>query len=420
MGSYGTLDFDDLQVDSFKSEVPDFLISLFQESDRRWKSPLIQSDTRNALEDDAESIKYVTSRAVMLERLDLLGFTSDAARRAFEDWRTREIERSLLYAEEDENGVVRFNPETEALEGLGYDSWRQRVPEALRTRYDKWDTPSPPSEDLAYRKMHGFHADWLFFPTSDPRVHIRALLDACSDAAEVSLDVTDLIQEGDLKFGARVCDEARVAASKSPILEPTIIIGEGSSDIFILRSALAVLFSHFRDYFGFFDYEELRIDGGAGYVTKFLRAFGGARISSKIVAVFDNDTAGCWEFEVAKALPLRPNIKAMRLPDIDLARSYPSVGPQGAHKVDVNGTAASIEMYLGRQNLSLTDGTLTPVRWRAYNDRARSYQGEIENKGEVVERFKRDLTQARSPEEARARFPELTAIWGAIFDVVRA
>ena len=67
------------------------------------------------------SVKYVTSRAVMLERLDLLGFTSDAARRAFEEWRTREIERSLLYAEEDEDGVVRFNPETEALEGLGYE-----------------------------------------------------------------------------------------------------------------------------------------------------------------------------------------------------------------------------------------------------------------------------------------------------------
>jgi hypothetical protein len=420
MGSYGSLDFGDLQVDSFKSEVPDFLISLFQESDRRWKSPLIQSDTRNAREEDAESIKYVTSRAVMLERLDLLGFTSDAARRAFEDWRTREIERSLLYAEEDEDEVVRFKPETEALEALAYDSWRHRVPEALRTRFEKWDTPPAPSEDLASRKMRGLHADWLFFPTSDPRVHLRALLDACSDAAEISLDITGLVDGGYLAFGAHVCDEARAAASKSPMLEPTIIIGEGSSDIFILRTALAVLFPHVRDYFGFFEYEELRVDGGAGYVTKFLRAFGGARISSKIVAVFDNDTAGRLEFEVAKSLPLPPNITAMRLPDIDLARSYPSVGPQGAHKVDVNGSAASIEMYLGRQNLSLRDGMLTPVRWRTYNDRARSYQGEIENKAEVVERFKRDLTQVRTPEEARARYPELTAIWGAIFDVVRA
>src|SRR5262249_41090263 len=160
-----------------------------------------------------------------------------------------------------------------------------------------------------------------------------------------------------------ICDEARAAASKPTMLESTIIIGEGSSDIFILRSALAALFPHLRDYFGFFDYEELRVDGGGGYVTKVLRAFGGARVFSKIVPVFDNDTAGRSEFVVAKSLPLPPNIKVVRLPDIDLARNYPTVGPQGAHEVDVNGTAAGVEMYLGRQNLAIADGTLTPVRW---------------------------------------------------------
>jgi hypothetical protein len=30
-----------------------------------------------------------------------------------------------------------------------------------------------------------------------------------------------------------------------------------------------------------------------------------------------------------KSLPLPPNIKVVRLPDTDLARNYPSVGPQG-------------------------------------------------------------------------------------------
>ena len=205
MGSYCLLDFDDVQVDSFKSEVPDFLISLFQEFDRRCEPSPNRTDPHNDPDDDAESVKYVTSRAVVLERLDFLGITEDAARREFEDWRTREIERYLLCAEEDEDGIVRFKPETEALEDLTYYSWRQRVPEALRTRFDKWDTPPGPSEDLAYRKMRGVHADWLFFPTSDPRVHIRALLDACSDTAEVSLNITDLVDGGYLEFGAHVC-----------------------------------------------------------------------------------------------------------------------------------------------------------------------------------------------------------------------
>jgi hypothetical protein len=62
MGSYCSVDFDDdLHVHSFKSEVPD---------DRRGKSPLIEADPHN---DDSELVKYVSPRAVMLQRLDLLG-----------------------------------------------------------------------------------------------------------------------------------------------------------------------------------------------------------------------------------------------------------------------------------------------------------------------------------------------------------
>ena len=81
MGSYCSLDFDDLQVDSFKSEVPDFLISLFQESDRRCEPPVIQTDPHNDLDDDAGSVKYVTSRAVILERLDFLGISEEFLQR---------------------------------------------------------------------------------------------------------------------------------------------------------------------------------------------------------------------------------------------------------------------------------------------------------------------------------------------------
>jgi hypothetical protein len=107
---------------------------------------------------------------------------------------------------------------------------------------ERWDTPpvaSGPSKDFVGQKMRHDDEGWLFFPTNDPRLNIRALLDACSDVEQVSLDVTDLIHGGYLKFGAHVCDEARAATSKRPILEPTIIIGEGSSDIFILSKSVS-------------------------------------------------------------------------------------------------------------------------------------------------------------------------------------
>jgi hypothetical protein len=277
-----------------------------------------------------------------------------------------------------------------------------------------------PNIDFIDDKMRDRDEGWLFFSANDHRLNIRALLDACSDITQVSLDITDLIRGGYLGIADHICDEARAAGGiKRSTLEPTIIIAEGSSDISILRLALTALFPGVRDYFGFFEYEELRVDGGASYVTKFLRAFGGARISSRVVAVFDNDTAGREQFEIASSLPLPPNIKVMLLPDIDFARNYPSVGPQGIHEVDVNGMAASIELYLGKQNLTQPNGELSPVRWRSYNDRVRSYQGEIENKALVVERFRQNLAQMRGPEEAQACLPELAAVWRAIFEILR-
>jgi hypothetical protein len=417
MGSYCSLDIDDLNVHSFKSEVPDFLISLFQESDRRCVRSSTRPDPGDEPDEDIESIGYVASRAVVLDRLDVLGITADAAHRAFEAWRSREIESKLEWEEE---GVDWFQSEKDTLQTLSYELWCKRVPTVLRARSSGWNTPPEPFIDGIDRKMRDHDEGWLFFPTTDRRINIRAILDACSNATQVSLDITDLINDGYFGIAARICDEARAAgAIKRSALEPAIIIGEGSSDISILRDALAALFPDVRDYFGFFDYEELRVDGGASYVTKFLRAFGGARISSRVVAVFDNDTAGRDQFDVATCLPLPTNIQVMHLPDIDIARAYPSIGPQGVHEVDVNGKAASIELYLGKQNLIRSDGKLTPVRWRSYNDRTRSYQGEIENKSEVVERFNRDLTQIQRPEEARARFPELAAIWQAIFGILK-
>jgi hypothetical protein len=116
---------------------------------------------------------------------------------------------------------------------------------------------------------------------------------------------------------------------------------------------------------------------------------------------------------------LPSNIKVLRLPDIELAKSYPTIGPQGEHLVDVNGKAAGIELYLGKQNLISTEGMLTRVRWRGYSDKMAAYQGELEGKADIVKRFEIDLRKKRTPLEAQAAFPELTATWEMIFGALR-
>lgn len=60
----------------------------------------------------------------------------------------------------------------------------------------------------------------------------------------------------------------------------------------------------------------------------------------------------------------------MRLPDLEFLKSYPTLGPNGLANMDINGVAASIELYLGNDVLR-GDGFLPIIRfqlteeWRA-------------------------------------------------------
>jgi hypothetical protein len=85
--------------------------------------------------------------------------------------------------------------------------------------------------------------------------------------------------------------------------------------------------------------------------------------------------------------------------------------------MNVNGQAASIELYLGRVALR-TAGDLRPVRWGGYVAPVRAYQGEVEGKGEVESIFLQHLGHFSNPAEARAAHPELVSIWTMIFDAV--
>ncbi|MFQ5492169.1 MAG: hypothetical protein ACE5GE_15745, partial [Phycisphaerae bacterium] len=142
-----------------------------------------------------------------------------------------------------------------------------------------------------------------------------------------------------------------------------------------------------------------------------------ARAPFRMVAVFDNDTEGLRAHSQASDLGLPDNIIVVRLPDTEFAKTYPTVGPQGNHLVDVNGKAASIELYLGR-NALMTDGELRPVRWKGYNQAAKAYQGEVAGKTEVERVFLDALVTFSNPSKAQAAFPELVGVWEVIFSAV--
>ncbi len=347
MGSYCEIYFDKTEVCGAKSAVPDHFCALFQESDRVVRP---SSDE----EDESPDVGYEAPRAVVLARLDLLGCTAMVARERLEAWlaSTRETWEECSadgdWAEET----------AAALRSFSVDEWYRRAPEVLTTFYSREDATDEIDRHMRDRDSDG----WLWFNGYGSLMSLRALLDACADVQAVRLDITALIGGGWIEPDAKICEDRRASAPLDPRpLATTVILAEGSSDIRILQRSLAALFPERADYFSFFNHAELSVDGDAAYLVKFLKAFAAARAPLRLVAVFDNDTAGRQAHRQASALGLPDNMMVVALPDTELARRYPTVGPQGEHLVDVNGKAASIELYLGQAALT-KGGALRRVR----------------------------------------------------------
>lgn len=129
------------------------------------------------------------------------------------------------------------------------------------------------------------------------------------------------------------------------------------------------------------------MQGSTNYLTHYLKAFIAAGIRNRIIALYDNDSAGLSEIKVLKNIPIPSNVRIMHLPDLEMCLHYPTIGPGGSSIDNINGRACSIEMFLGKDILKKS-GEYEPVRWKSYIDKVDAYQGEIVSKSEVLKQFK--------------------------------
>lgn len=385
MGSYCALKFDEIEIFDAKSVVPDNFVALFQESDR-----VVRTVPETDEEDSMTDIFYQASRDVILARLALLGCTEDVVKEKFEEWKRNQKksqEEYVAYSGDEADETFK------AINEFDFDVWRERGSALLAKAWDKLPKPV----DEIDRRLREKYEGWLYFAGYGSLVTVRALLDALPNVKHVTLDIGDLIGGGYIGDQELICDDRRKTShGEIRNLAPTVILAEGSIDIQILERSLAALYPEVRDYFSFFDHRELSVDGGTSYLVKFLKAFAAARAPLHMVAVFDNDAAGLHAYTQTNTLTLPANIKALCLPDIKLAEKYPTVGPQGDGVANVNGRAASIELYLGRHSLNDERGNLRPVRWTGYVPPIKTYQGEVECKAEIQARFFKKSRMSRT------------------------
>ncbi len=408
MGSYCALKFDEIEIFDAKSVVPDNFVALFQESDR-----VVRTVPETEEDDSATDIFYQASRDVILTRLGLLGCTESVVKEKFEEWRKnkkKSLDEYIAFSGDEPDSEA-----SKAINEFDFQVWRERGAALLPIRWG--DLPEPVDE--IDRRLRDHDDNWLFFAGYGSLVTIRALLDALPNIKHVTLDISDLVGSEYIGCEEAICrDRRKTDHGAIRNLAPTVILAEGSSDIQILEKSLAVLYPEVRNYFSFFDHRELSVDGGTSYLVKFLKAFAAARAPFHIVAVFDNDAAGIHAYAQTNTLALPSNIKALCLPDIKLAEKYPTVGPQGDGVANVNGRAASIELYLGRHSLNDGSGNLHPVRWTGYIPPIKAYQGEVECKAEIQTRFFENISNVANSTAARNAFPELAQVWHAILKVV--
>ena len=159
-----------------------------------------------------------------------------------------------------------------------------------------------------------------------------------------------------------------------------LVVTEGSSDAAIVRHALNLLKPHVADFFDFVDMDKGYPFTGTGNLYNFTKGLIGISVQNNIVILYDNDAEGVFSFNRTVALNVPDNMRILKLPDLPEFRDFKAIGPSGTHRADINGRAAAIECYLDV-------GPDAVVRWNNFHKDLDVYHGELIGKGDVMRTF---------------------------------
>ncbi len=420
MGSYSTLRIGGRQLFSAKNGIDPLLMSLFRPSDKRIRKEaateaLADAYGRKAELEDVDPVTIVQYRSTVThlrDRLDLMGFTSQRARRTFERGmaRVREEEQDSLTDASLDVLVEHYRQKAEVAARFSFEDWlggfKRIFHEGLEATPRGYGQGSLLDDyPVAYMLNEQSLGDGghFGFPSYDSRTVLRAMCEVLAEHAEVLMDLTDLVLGGWYDTDDDLIEEADYLVSADyQTTQRIIALTEGGSDKRVLEAALGVLYPHLREYFAFMDFDELNVPGGASFLVGFVKAFAAAGVINRVVAIFDNDTGAAVALRALEGLKLPRNVAITQLPVLGELKSYPTLGPTGTAFTDINGLAASLELYFGHDVLKRADGSLTPVQWRGYDKTLGRYQGEITDKPLLRERFVAKVQEARAHPEAIA------------------
>ena len=416
MGSYAELRLGRLYIGSDKDGINPLVMSLFRDSEKRarrgpYRTPetvRLARGEEDDPDDEVTIIEYACPAYVARDRLELMGFTLDVVQKAFNSAIEAAEKRSQAWYDE----WIEKN-----LDESGGEFMRQHLAERRELRLPEWldglreireknmrptrepDDDYPDASPIARQMLQASSDRWYEFPGIDVRHVIRLAIEVSDEHDELVYDLTDLVEGGYWDTPRDVTAYADDLLAEDFVLtRRVIVLTEGATDKWIIEASLKLLYPHLADFFSFMDFEGARVAGGAAALVNLVKAFAGVGIVNRMIAVFDNDTAGTGAMRTLRDVPIPPNIAVVQLPPLALAAHYPTLGPGGVARMDVNGLAASLELYLGADVLEDAEYGFLPVQWRGFDSGVRQYQGEIMQKSLVHDRFRAKL--ARSVEDS--------------------
>ena len=190
MSSYAPLTIDGVEICSFRNGVSEVVTLLFGPDELLSRPAASEEEDLWEHQDPDEPViihELVSSGQAVSEHLDVLGISMATVAQAFDDAIKEEHERDwTLWDDRDPEFAERLRRESRLKTEMTIERWLDLTGSLFA------------AGTLEGSAMEAYPLPWLmaFRERSDPRLHIRAILGAVSNTAEIRIDVTGIVDPG--------------------------------------------------------------------------------------------------------------------------------------------------------------------------------------------------------------------------------
>ena len=288
--------------------------------------------------------------------------------------------------------------------------WLRLIDETLNQTY------TIPQDTLMY-EMYDKHAGAEPIFTRE-LIDLRGALDVLESDEYVTFNFTSAVYQDEIVApGEPLSEKARSTVLRAVReFDPILILTEGRTDAKIISESFERIHPEIAHMFSYMDHATFKVPGSTSALVALARSLAGAKISNRIIFLFDNDTAGYEGFHQFQKVNCPKHYQALVLPYLKSAEAYPTIGPTGEAQANVNGSACGIELYCGPKALTGDDGSVCMVQWKGYMDGMKRYQGEPLDKDGIKHRCLAAIRQIANP-RIDPEFEDMRLVLGALMAV---